>query len=139
MTSDFTVAVHAIVYLRHKKICISSKQLADNICTHPARVRRVMSKIISTGVINRQSGKNGGYSYIEKKLSLYEVLEALDERLLEAHWTSGDENMECLVASNMHKEMEAVYDDLNICINERLKNIYIEDIEKHIFLEETEV
>ena len=43
MNSDFCVAVHGMVYLYHKKCQLSSDELADNICTNPARVRKVMA------------------------------------------------------------------------------------------------
>ena len=37
MTSDYCVAVHALVYLNHKAKVLSSEELAENICTNPAR------------------------------------------------------------------------------------------------------
>ena len=45
MTSDYCVAVHALVYLNHKAKVLSSEELAENICTNPARVRKVMAKL----------------------------------------------------------------------------------------------
>ena len=44
MTSDYCVAVHALVYLNHKAKVLSSEELAENICTNPARVRKVIGK-----------------------------------------------------------------------------------------------
>lgn len=35
MTSDYCVAVHALVYLNHKAKVLSSEELAENICTNP--------------------------------------------------------------------------------------------------------
>lgn len=37
MKSDFIVAVHALVYLSHRGCLASSEELAENICTNPAR------------------------------------------------------------------------------------------------------
>ena len=34
MTSDYCVAVHALVYLNHKAKVLSSEELAENICTN---------------------------------------------------------------------------------------------------------
>ena len=45
MTSEFAIAVHALVYLNHKGETVSSEALAENICTNPARVRKVMAKL----------------------------------------------------------------------------------------------
>ena len=43
MTAEFPVAVHALVYLLHTGDVTSSEKLSDNICTNPARVRKVMA------------------------------------------------------------------------------------------------
>lgn len=45
MKSDFSVAVHALVYLSVKGCTLSSDALADNICTNAARVRKVMARL----------------------------------------------------------------------------------------------
>lgn len=45
MTGDFCLAIHALIYLDHTDGIISSEELAKNICTNPARVRKVLSKL----------------------------------------------------------------------------------------------
>ena len=37
MTSEFGIAVHAMVFLHHKGDMVSSEVLAENICTNPAQ------------------------------------------------------------------------------------------------------
>ena len=54
MTSEFAIAVHALVFLNHKGETLSSDALADNVCTNPARVRKVMAPEI------RRSGGEPG-------------------------------------------------------------------------------
>ena len=54
MTSDYCVAVHALVYLNHKAKVLSSEELAENICTNPARVRKVMAKLKKAGFVKRR-------------------------------------------------------------------------------------
>ena len=49
MSSDFIAAVRALVYLNHRRETVSSGQLAKNICTNPARVRKVMAALRETG------------------------------------------------------------------------------------------
>ena len=58
MTSDYCVAVHALVYLNHKAKVLSSEELAENICTNPARVRKVMAKL-KKGPGFRKKAKGG--------------------------------------------------------------------------------
>lgn len=45
MTSEFTIAVHALVFLNHKGTVFSSEGLAANVCTNAARIRKVMAKL----------------------------------------------------------------------------------------------
>ena len=45
MDSSFNLAVHALVCLSHSGRSLSSEALAENICTNPTRVRRVMEAV----------------------------------------------------------------------------------------------
>ena len=45
MNGLFCVAVHALIYLDKRGEQLSSEELAANICTNPARVRKVMAKL----------------------------------------------------------------------------------------------
>ena len=58
MTSEFGIAVHAMVFLHHKGDMVSSEVLAENICTNPARVRKVMAKLKRGG--GNARGRCGG-------------------------------------------------------------------------------
>ena len=41
MNGDYSLAVHALVYLDHRATHLPSQILAENICTNAARVRKV--------------------------------------------------------------------------------------------------
>ena len=51
MDSSFNLAVHALVCLSHSGRSLSSEALAENICTNPARVRRVMAGLKKAGMV----------------------------------------------------------------------------------------
>ena len=55
MTSEFTVAVHGLVFLAHKKTVFSSQALAKNVCTNPARIRKVMSKLKNAHLVETKA------------------------------------------------------------------------------------
>lgn len=57
MDGMFSLAVHALVYLNHKNCIISSEALAENICTNPARVRKVMAKLKKIRVCRNKGGE----------------------------------------------------------------------------------
>lgn len=135
MTSEFTVAVHALVFLNHKGTTYSSEGLAENICTNPARIRKVMAKLKKAGLVETKEGIDGGYRCIEQtdQISLHEIAEALDFTFVSSGWKSGSTEMKCLIASGMGGLMEKVYEDLNEQCMERLKKIAIKDLEQQIF------
>ena len=51
MDSSFNLAVHALVCLSHSGRSLSSEALAENICTNPTRVRRVMAGLKKAGMV----------------------------------------------------------------------------------------
>lgn len=136
MNSDFCVAVHALVYLNHKACVLSSEALAENICTHPARVRRVLSTLRKAGLVETREGAvGGGYRFSGKpeKVTLAQVAQALSVHFVETSWRSGDVDMECLVASGMGSIMDGVFNDLNQRCADRLTEITIADLDQQIF------
>ena len=63
MNSAFCVAVHALVYLNHKARQLTSEELAENICTNPARVRKIMAVLKKAGLVETKEGSVGGYFF----------------------------------------------------------------------------
>ena len=135
MTSDFCVAVHGLVYLNHKGKVLSSEELAENICTNPARVRKVMAKLKKAGLVQTKEGSVGGYLFVldPGKVTLRQVAQALEIRFVDTAWRSGDSDMECPVASGMADIMDAVFNDLDARCKQRLEEITIQTIDTKIF------
>ena len=135
MTSDYCVAVHALVYLNHKAKVLSSEELAENICTNPARVRKVMAKLKKAGFVKTKEGSEGGYLFDEDadQVTLDQIAQALEIRFVDTAWKSGDTDMKCLVASGMAGLMDEIFDDLNEQCRKRLKEITIGTLDHRIF------
>ena len=135
MKSDFCVAVHALVYLNHKEKVLSSEELADNICTNPARVRKVMASLKGAGLVETKEGYVGGYRFAldASKVDLTRIADALGIRFVCTNWRSGDQDNPCLVASGMADIMDGILDDLDNCCRERLRSMTIADIDREIF------
>lgn len=135
MNNSFCIAVHALVYLNHKACMISSEDLAENICTNPARVRKVMSALKKAGLVHTKEGSVGGYRFTgdPKQLTLDRIADALDMRFVESSWRSGGCNMECLVASGMADLMDELFLDLDARCKDRLAQISIADLDRRIF------
>lgn len=135
MTSDYCVAVHALVYLNHKAKVLSSEELAENICTNPARVRKVMAKLKKAGFVKTKEGSEGGYLFDQdaNQVTLDQIAQALEIRFVDTAWKSGDTDMKCLVASGMAGLMDEIFDDLNEQCRKRLKEITIGTLDHRIF------
>ncbi|WP_343208214.1 Rrf2 family transcriptional regulator [Anaerolentibacter hominis] len=135
MTSEFAIAVHALVYLNHKRTTLSSELLAENVCTNPARIRKIMARLKRAGLIVTKEGIDGGY-YFHKApsdVTLRQINEAVDAPLVAVSWRSGDKHMKCLIASGMADIMDDIYADLNDLCRQRLESITIADIDRQIF------
>ena len=91
MNGDYSLAVHALVYLDHRATHLPSQILAENICTNAARVRKVMRLLASAGLIATKEGAEGGYALARPaaEITLRAVAEATGLEQLE-HTTIHD-------------------------------------------------
>lgn len=136
MNSDFCVAVHALVYLNHKAAVLSSEDLAENICTNAARVRKVTARLKKAGLLATKEGSEGGcrFDADPSSVSLAHVARALEVRFVDTGWHSGSQDCDCHISSNMGPLMDTVLDGLNaLCLN-RLGQITIADLDRHLFV-----
>lgn len=135
MSSEFIVAVHGLVFLHHKGETLCSDKLAENICTNPVTVRRVMSTLGKAGIIDTKIGRtDGGYSFTKAgQVTLGDVAEALNASFVKLSWHSGDPDMNCQIASGMAGYMDGLYKDMDEACKKRLAQITIADVEKELF------
>lgn len=134
MTSEFCVGLHALAYLNRHPWTVSSETLAENICTNPARVRRVMAGLKRAGYVETREGAEGGYRLCQapEVVRLSDVARALEVQFVGAAWRSGDPDMECLVAAGMADVMDGLYGELNELCYRRLESITLADLDKRL-------
>lgn len=137
MNSDFIVGLHAMVFLHHKGTTQRSGELADNICTNPGRVRRVMAQLGKAGLVETREGRfAGGFSYGKtKKVTLGEISRALGTKFADAVWRSGDAGKDCRVACGMGGYIDGLYEELNRRCNCYLDTVTVADVERELFSE----
>lgn len=140
MNSDFDVAVHAMVFLHHKGTTLRSEELAENVCTNPGRIRRVMAQLKKAGLIDTREGRfAGGYSYEKtRRVTLGEIGRALGVKFVDVGWHSGGAEMKCKIASGMAGYMDGLYAELNRRCMEYLDTITIAEVEHTFFKEHTQ-
>ena len=135
MDSSFNLAVHALVCLSHSGRSLSSEALAENICTNPTRVRRVLAGLKRAGLVETREGSDGGYRLCADpaSLSLRQVAEAVNARFVDCAWRSGDIDRDCAICSGMAGVMDALYRQLNEQCAAYLSRLTVVDIEKELF------
>lgn len=130
MNSEFCIAVHGLVFLKLKKQCLSSEALAENICTNPARVRKVMAKLKKADLVSTKGGSEGGYTLAKnaEQITLKQISVALQIEFVSSHWRSGSQKLDCMVASGMADVIDRLYSDLDALCQKRLEGITIADV-----------
>lgn len=139
MTSEFCVAVHALAYLNRHPWTVSSETLAENICTNPARVRRVLAGLKKAGFVETREGAEGGYRLCRppEEIALSGVAKALSVQFVGSSWRSGDPDMACLIASGMAGLMDGLYGELDRLCYQRLDALTLDDIDRRLPRKET--
>ena len=140
MDSSFNLAVHALVCLSHSGRSLSSEALAENICTNPTRVRRVLAGLKKAGMVETREGLDGGYRLTADPamLTLRQVAEAVNTRFVDCAWHSGDIDRDCAICSGMAGVMDALYRNMNEECAAYLSHITITDIETQLFTQKQE-
>ncbi|WP_130868225.1 RrF2 family transcriptional regulator [Intestinimonas massiliensis (ex Afouda et al. 2020)] len=135
MNGLFCVAVHALIYLDKRGCMLSSEELAANICTNPARVRKVMARLKKAGLVATKAGNEGGYHLLcaPGEVTLDRIADALEVRFVEPAWHSGgDVDCGCMVASGMAGVMDGLFDDLDRRCRERASQLSLADLEAQL-------
>lgn len=134
MTGEFAIAVHGLVYLHHKDTVLSSEELAANICTNPARVRKVMAKLKKKNLVETKEGIKGGYHMAAdaRDVTLRHICDALEDDIVKASWKSGNFDIGCMIASGMAGMMDSIYGEMNERCKKYLETITIADVEKKV-------
>lgn len=132
--SEFIIAIHVLVFLSHNSSSKSSEELSDNLCTNPARIRKVMSKCKKAGLVDTKAGVNGGYTISKpgSEINLKQVYEAVGVSIIESRWHSGDTDASCMIASGMADYIDELFMNLNNEVVNLLELITIDSVKTRI-------
>jgi DNA-binding IscR family transcriptional regulator len=91
----------------------TSEQIACNVATHSARIRKVMGFLRKAGYVRTKEGIGGGFilDCDPDKVTLAEIYRLTSQGSLKPNWCSGDETQSCMIASNMEKMMDFIFGD----------------------------
>ncbi|WP_427180725.1 RrF2 family transcriptional regulator [Paenibacillus sp. TC-CSREp1] len=135
MNSEFTIAVHCLVFLSMRSECMAnSEDLSQSVGTHPARVRKVLSVLRKHGYLTTKEGAHGGYllSRPSEEIKLGELYRLVAGGSLGPSWCSGESGSPCKVSSNMQGVMGAIYDGGEEALSAYFDRISILDVQQRI-------
>lgn len=135
MNSEFTIAVHSLVYLAYlPEKMASSDMIADNVGTNSARVRKVMSGLRKSGFVGTREGSGGGYRLTidPESVTLADIYRVMAQGSLIPSWCSGNPGMDCVVGSNMNQVMFGIFCRAEKQLEEHFSGITIGDVLKQI-------
>lgn len=128
------IAVHTLVYLLHKGGCHSSSEIAINCQVNPVQVRRVISRFVKAGHVERTVGSLGGYTLKESgaKLNLREVSEICGAHFISQHWNTGNKDLDCPIARGMSGFSSKLISKMDEQLRTYLENFTIEGIKNEL-------
>ncbi|WP_424766570.1 RrF2 family transcriptional regulator [Paenibacillus sp. sgz302251] len=135
MNSEFTIAVHSLVYLAYlPDRMASSEMIAENVGTHSARVRKVMSGLRRSGYVDTREGSGGGYRLTidPSVVTLADIYRVMAQGSLIPSWCSGNPDMDCVVGSNMNQVMFGIFCTAEKQLENHFSAITIQDVLKQI-------
>lgn len=129
------------MFLYHKRTVLSSDDLAQNICTNPVRVRRVLSRLAQANLLETRRGSaHGGYRYPEgQRVTLAQIAHVFGGNFVQANWHSGDREDACPICSGMSRYTDDLYAALNARCTLYLDSLTVADVEQALFQHQAEV
>lgn len=131
MNSEFTIAVHSLVFLAYKPDGMATSDvIAHNVNTHPSRVRKVMSCLRKRGYVATKEGLGGGYfmNCSPEQVTLAEIYGLTSIGSIKPAWCSGKGDEDCMVACNMAEVMDHIFGEAEQHLLAYLDKMTIRDV-----------
>ena len=132
--SRFAVATHIMASLATKpsEDWISSSYLAGSVNTNPVVIRRILSDLQKAGLIETQSGKNGGARLAKeaKAITLHHVYAAVEDGSIFA-FNANDPNLRCSLSCKMKSLLEPVFQSADKAVEKELKKFRLSQLKEN--------
>lgn len=131
VNSEFTIAVHSLVFLAYlPDQMASSEQIANNVSTHPARIRKIMSCLRKNGFVKTKEGIGGGYilNRDPQEITLAQIYRSVSCGTLKPSWCTGNPEQDCVVSANIQGIMDQIFCDAETYYEAYLNKITISSV-----------
>jgi Rrf2 family protein len=135
VNSEFTIAVHSLVFLAYlPDHMASSQKIARNVSTNPARIRKIMSCLRNHGFVKTKEGIGGGYILQgdPDEITLGQIYRSVSCGTIKPNWCSGDPEEACVVSSNIQIVMDDMFEEADQYLSVYLDKISIASVLKKI-------
>jgi Rrf2 family protein len=135
MNSDFVIALHSLVLLANlPNQMANSEAIAENVCTNPTRIRKIMSILRKSGYVKTKEGIGGGYvlSCNPEKTTLSQIYLAMATGSLKPSWCTGDPDQACVISSNTQVVMDQIFTEAEMHLQSYLNQITISSVLERI-------
>lgn len=136
-STKYSDAIHILAYLEiYKGTDLTSDTIAASVETNPAYVRRIMSDLRSSGLIESQRGKaDPRLARDTHEITLFDIYCSIDKdsRLLHIDKKT---NPDCIVGGNIQEVLNETYDSIQRKAEEEMKRITLADIIEKISIHE---
>ena len=113
MDTKFSVAVHVLILISESTAPVNSKQRAESVGTNASYIRKILTLLKKSGVVDFHRGMNGYRLTISpEQLTLLQVYQAVKEEpkvhLLDIHQNASDQ---CIVGRHIRPVLTDMFAD----------------------------
>ena len=113
MDTKFSVAVHVLILISESTAPVNSKQMAESVGTNASYIRKILTLLKKSGVVDFHRGMNGYRLTISpEQLTLLQVYQAVKEEpkvhLLDIHQNASDQ---CIVGRHIRPVLTDMFAD----------------------------
>ncbi len=131
--SRLTIAVHALAWAASHELqggeWTTSEQIARSVRTNPVVIRRLMSSLVSAGLLKSRRGPGAGWQLVRPadEISLWDVEEALGvEGTFAMHRNEPSPN--CPIARGIRAALAPVYARVDDAIRRELRRTTVAEV-----------
>lgn len=135
MSSKLSVGIHILTVLA---LCdgvpLTSEQLGSSVNTNPVVIRRLLGLLRDAGLVDAKKGVGGGWVLLAdpKRITLYDVLRAVEPQCETFALHRADPNPECLVGRHIQGVLTEVYDEIQEGMANQLSRSTIASLVKRL-------
>ena len=124
LSSKLTVAVHILTLLAGSAgEALTSEHIAGSVNTNPVVIRRLLGLLREAKIVESQGGLGGGWrlSRDAKRITLLDVLRAVEPKSTAIALHRNDPNPRCLVGRNIQRVLSGVYEEVERRMDKQLE------------------